>query len=523
MALPSMRPEMTSGHRLRNAAFAFVALALPGALTLTFVEVRGSLRRQSEEITETGGNVAGTLGHELVLREYMVETMVASAEQMLDERVKPAIEVVDHLVAEPKHGGFRMRVPPGHDPSTLGSLMGEGAIPERGSAAAREMAMAFSLTPGFQLMHSRGLDVPWAYFVSRRGFLYLFPHVGDGEFPWSHDLLARYEPGPGNAPLRVSGPRMGWSSMYVDKAGKGLMTTLSKLVVHDGQIVGDVSIDVSMNNLTAMVDRHGQPDTTMHLLDADGRDMLERPMPMLDLATAPRSRPFAMGELEVVVFDVAPTRWHLAVATPRRAMLRRALVESSVYGLMVLFMLGSFVLVVALSRALRSLAEVSVRDPLTGLYNRRHFDDVVEVELARARRARSNLCLAIIDVDHFKKYNDRYGHQAGDRVLRAVAEALRGSLRRAGDHLFRIGGEEFAVVAPVERLDQLQMLGDKLCAAVRAVDIPHEGSPIGRVTISMGSALVDHGEALDVDSAYQRADAALYRAKEAGRDRVVVA
>ena len=105
-------------------------------------------------------------------------------------------------------------------------------------------------------------------------------------------------------------------------------------------------------------------------------------------------------------------------------------------------------------------------------------------------------------------------------VMVTVAGALRTSLRRASDTLFRIGGEEFAVVVVVDRPDQMRALGEKLCAAVRALDVPHEGSAGGRVTISFGATTVDATRNTSFEQAYQDADAALYRAKAAGRDRV---
>ena len=172
--------------------------------------------------------------------------------------------------------------------------------------------------------------------------------------------------------------------------------------------------------------------------------------------------------------------------------------------------------------ACTAVAALSVRDPLTGVYNRRHFDACMRIECSKARRVGTRFGVAILDIDHFKAFNDRYGHHAGDQALRAVAQALGASLQRLSDQPFRIGGEEFAVIAHVERAEQMQRLGEKLCAAIRALAIPHAGSPQGVVTISIGATLVDGASDIDAEGAYQQADAALYRAKEAGRDRVVL-
>ncbi len=510
-------------HRLRNAAIAFAGLGIPVALLLTQLVIAASMQRQSRAAVEAGRAAAASLDHELVLREHAVEGIVANAEQILDGRVKSPVDVVSQLRARPEHGGYTLGWLPGYNAAELCSLMGEGAVPARGSESAREMQMAVALTPSFRVLRARGVEIPWPYYISRRGFLYLCPRAADDAFLWSHDLLKRYGALPAPEPVRADRRRLIWSPVYEDQAGKGLMTTLSGLVTHDGQTVGDVSIDLGVATLLERLGHHGLPDSTLRLLAADGVDMLG-PAPLrtrVDPRTVATGAPVQVGDAEVVLCRVPSTGWNVAVVTPRRAMLGRALRESVVYGLMVLFMLACFALLLALARALRMVAAISVRDPLTGVYNRRHFDESMRVELSKARRMGAKLGLAILDVDHFKTYNDRYGHHAGDQALRAVAKALGGGLQRLSDLLFRIGGEEFAVVVYADRAEQVVMLGEKLCAAVRALDLPHTGSPLGRVTISVGATLIDPADDGDGERAYKCADAALYRAKEAGRDRVV--
>lgn len=524
-----MRPASllprADGHGLRNLALVFGAVALGISLGLGAFELRSSLKRQSDRATEAARDVATTLEHELLLREYAVDAMVASAEQLLDGRVRASDEIVDRLAPTTNRDGYVLVAPDGAGPDDPGSLVGEGAIPTRGSPAAAEMAMAYALAPSFRLLQARNLDVPWAYYFSRRGFVYVHPRATDGRVVWSHALLERYTKSYRGGPsMPERGIRSGWSPVYEDEAGKGPMTTLSKLVVHGGDYVGDVSIDLGVSTLTDVLDRHGVAGSTLHLLDWDGAPMSARGLvpSSLDVRAAPRGVAHRAGDAEVTLFDVAPSGWHVAIVTPRRAMLARALRESAVYGGVVLFMLASLALLVALSKALRDLAALSLRDALTGLYNRRHFDEVAESELAKARRGGLRVGLALIDVDHFKKYNDRYGHHAGDQVLRAVATALRTSLRRASDGVFRIGGEEFAVLAYVERPEQMRALGEQLRAAVRALAIPHEDGEAGHVTISLGAITVDADAWVDRDTAYQHADAALYRAKQGGRDSIEV-
>jgi len=169
------------------------------------------------------------------------------------------------------------------------------------------------------------------------------------------------------------------------------------------------------------------------------------------------------------------------------------------------------------------LAALSVQDALTGLYNRRRFDEALESEWGRAGHARQPVALLMIDVDHFKRFNDHYGHQAGDRCLREIADVIQDCCRRAGDLPARYGGEEFCVISPYQNETRARELAQSICGAVAEMAIPHEGSGFGFVTVSIGvSALqpVDDQGARDL---LRAADEALYEAKAAGRNRVVVA
>ena len=163
-------------------------------------------------------------------------------------------------------------------------------------------------------------------------------------------------------------------------------------------------------------------------------------------------------------------------------------------------------------------------DPLTGLPNRRNFDETKEIEFRRATRYGQPLALLICDIDFFKGYNDTYGHAMGDRCLCAVAEGLRSNIRRAGDTVARIGGEEFAILLPATSLKTALTLAESFRAAVANLGIAHAASTVaGHVTLSIGVAAIegDRSDAADsFDTLFQRSDQALYRAKAGGRDRV---
>ena len=161
-------------------------------------------------------------------------------------------------------------------------------------------------------------------------------------------------------------------------------------------------------------------------------------------------------------------------------------------------------------------------DPLTGLANRRHFDEAKEIEFRRALRSGLPLSLLVCDIDAFKRYNDAYGHPAGDACLRAVAHAIQKCNARAGDLVARIGGEEFAVLLPGTTAEVATQLASRLLDAVSALAIPHRDSEAAaHVTVSIGLAQLDTEHTDNFSALFEQADQALYQAKSNGRNRVV--
>jgi diguanylate cyclase (GGDEF)-like protein len=173
----------------------------------------------------------------------------------------------------------------------------------------------------------------------------------------------------------------------------------------------------------------------------------------------------------------------------------------------------------ALQEANRRLAELAWSDELTALYNRRHFEEALAEEWARAHRTRSPIALVMVDIDHFKSLNDTLGHVAGDRALRAVADVIKACARRPGDVAARYGGEEFVVLLPGGRRERVHALAEEIRQAVEALALPHPGHALGRITVSVGVAAVTAPESLQA-TLVDAADRALYRAKAAGRNAV---
>lgn len=205
----------------------------------------------------------------------------------------------------------------------------------------------------------------------------------------------------------------------------------------------------------------------------------------------------------LVVIGLVLLRWRTEALRRRSRELEHAIVDQNA----------------ALQEANHRLAEMAIRDQLTGLYNRRHFERTLAQEWARAHRLRRPIALVMVDIDHFKALNDSVGHVAGDEALRAVAAVIAQCARRAGDIAARFGGEEFVVLLPGAHDDYLYDLAEEIRGAVEALDLRHPATPLQRVTVSVGVASVPAPVSLEA-TLVAAADRALYRAKAAGRNGV---
>jgi diguanylate cyclase (GGDEF)-like protein len=168
-----------------------------------------------------------------------------------------------------------------------------------------------------------------------------------------------------------------------------------------------------------------------------------------------------------------------------------------------------------------TLRQQSIRDPLTGLFNRRYLEETLATEIERAKRASGPFSILMLDLDHFKLFNDTHGHEAGDAVLQAVGRFLQQHIR-GGDIACRYGGEEFTLLLPGIALAAGQQRAEQLCEGIRVLNVDFKNQMLGPLTLSIGIATYpNHGESGDL--VVQAADVALYEAKSKGRDQVIVA
>jgi diguanylate cyclase (GGDEF)-like protein len=172
-----------------------------------------------------------------------------------------------------------------------------------------------------------------------------------------------------------------------------------------------------------------------------------------------------------------------------------------------------------LVKAREELVYMAMVDPLTSCFNRRHFMNAADVELSRRKRHSYGLVVAVLDVDHFKKINDTYGHEAGDLVLKEIANCCKDTVRFE-DTLGRIGGEEFAVLLPEADVDGAYAVLERMREKIAGIKYSHNGH-IFQVTVSIGLTEVEYKD-VAINNALDRADQALYQAKSKGRDTVII-
>ena len=175
-----------------------------------------------------------------------------------------------------------------------------------------------------------------------------------------------------------------------------------------------------------------------------------------------------------------------------------------------------------LKDANKKLEKLSITDQLTTLYNRRHFDNVFNLELKRAKRSKSVISLVLLDVDFFKRINDTYGHQSGDEALTSIGKCLKELCQRPGDFAFRVGGEEFAIVISESENESAVEVSKSLQEKIKLLQIANENSDVSNyMTVSIGIVTLIPNQDDTVDSMMKNVDKKLFMAKENGRNRIV--
>jgi diguanylate cyclase (GGDEF)-like protein len=283
----------------------------------------------------------------------------------------------------------------------------------------------------------------------------------------------------------------------VYRDGSRLETVAQRRAALAGFAVGAFQV----GDLTATAEAALPAGTAVELVQA-GRAVVGPTLARNDAAAAP--------------LRIADRRWLLVVRDPSEPGIGLPLLMA-IFGISLAGLLGALIVVWGRNERMRDLRRQASYDALSGLKNRRSFDEELQAELARSRRYGVAGAVLMLDVDRFKQVNDTLGHAAGDRVIAEVAQALRDRARET-DVLARLGGDEFAVILPRCDLAEARLVGETLQATIRERLGDADGAP--RITVSIGIAPFGEGTAGDSEAILARADTAMYEAKGAGRDAV---
>jgi len=409
----------------------------------------------------------------------------------------------------------------------VGNLTGTGPIPTIG-AAKESLDLALQYNDFFKNFYGRYPDVAWIYYTSEFDFVMMYPYIASKDFSYYDGLrdVAFYSVAtPANDPSR----EVVWTDVYLDAAGKGLMVTLSNPVYQENLFMGVVSIDLETNRLDRLLATayQGYLVTSYGTIIADGNlsennairklsdidDLSESDIRSLE-NTADNSVQIIDGHyVYKLTFSDAP--WTLYIIEPSGTILLDALIRSIPIFVIAVLLFLAFREVEFRKRAEDRIREVSLTDPLTGLKNRRYLDSVMEKAMSHSDRYLETLSLITIDIDFFKRVNDKYGHPVGDEVLVQTANVIGECIRKA-DVLVRLGGEEFEILLPKTDILGAAEAAEKIRKRIEEKEHPQAG----RITASFGVAERAPGESFS--AFYRRADHALYRAKQTGRNRVVI-
>ncbi|MBK6870409.1 MAG: diguanylate cyclase [Kineosporiaceae bacterium] len=446
-----------------------------------------------------------------------VEGMAASVQRWTESQLPQ--DDLRFLRNYPEHKVYALSgvAADGGQESRIGTLTGIGDARSLTPALRREITAALNLDGQFEAHLSRDSEAVWVYYTSASNFMYLAPKVPVADFQMNAD---QYDNAFWTEAIPSANPRHDTvvTDLYEDGAGKGLMITVSHPVMDGERLLGVASADIGISTLRTMLGA-GEAAGTSQLVGRNG-NLIARIGPLHpgehvgpELASLSEGV-HRIGSRWWTVHPLLDGRVVLLHELELSTLVERALRSTAhVWGLMVA-LVGTFYLMLLLRRTLASVTVITRTDPLTGVLNRRGFVEDVEPTSHLADRTSLQQSLALIDLDHFKQINDRFGHHEGDRVLAAVAAVMVDSIRTS-DRLCRWGGEEFAIMLPGTDLDGAVLLLDRLRQKVTASVELSDGTP---VTFSAG--VVNAPGGVELDRVIGAADQLLYEAKQAGRDRV---
>jgi len=427
----------------------------------------------------------------------------------------------------------------------VGNLTGMGNIPESG-VLRDEVNLAFKFNQHFSSIYNKLPDIAWLYYTSENDFINIFPWVSSQEFIFKEDLQAEkfytYVT-PQNNPLRESL----WTPAYLDHAGKGLMVTLSSPIYDKDTFMGVVSIDLTNSQLSEMI----KSKYAIYIIDdtnsviANSLDIqFDQEVPTLEtllgiskssaeeLKTIRNNTIQRVGEYYIYAVDFNNAPWRMIFRVPVWLVVGKATLFALPILTICLLLLFTFFEVekrkkteVQLTDSLEELTSyqkllenAAKYDFLTSTINRRGLMDVFYKNIYLNKKTETSLSFILGDIDYFKKFNDAYGHAAGDKILIEIANIMQKNVSQ-NDVVCRWGGEEFIIMLLDKTYEEAMAVAEKIRKEIESTVIPWENETELRATMTFGVA--QHVYEDSFETSITKADRALYMGKERGRNQVV--
>ncbi|PEJ59922.1 hypothetical protein CN692_03845 [Bacillus sp. AFS002410] len=427
-----------------------------------------------------------------------------------------------------------------------GNISGVGK-PNDNPTKFKEILLSDCLNNYFSEMYNAYPEISWIYYTSNSGFNNLYPFVPSDKFKFSNDVLKEESTTLGTFEKNPS-RKSYWSHPYLDRAGKGMMVTVSSPVDFQNKYVGSVSIDITFKNLSKKLNK----DFDAVLADANGNiiassnakfqsnDKITK-MSILgktysrnilqQLNTIPKDKLKILNGMYTIKREIPGTNWTFYYFLPTSDKI--SLIGGKILPIIFITILLIWIswiaekrmdaekklknLVIDLEYKKNELEELSLNDPLTGVLNRRGLHKLILSDLEKIKTSENNCSFLLFDIDSFKKINDNYGHNVGDFVLSQSAKIIK-ELIRSNDYIGRWGGEEFLIVLPNTPYNQSKEIAERLRHAIDEFEYHYENYAI-HVTMTFGLSKFDRQKG--VSESISRADQAMYVGKQTGKNCVI--
>ncbi|PJZ57403.1 sensor domain-containing diguanylate cyclase [Leptospira barantonii] len=402
-----------------------------------------------------------------------------------------------------------------------GTLTAVGSISEINTSLLKEIEAALSLRGQFESLTEKQSEVVWAYYLSKQKFLYITPKFKDENYYFTEELYTGPFWTQANPEANPTGRQI-ITDLYEDLAGKGLMITVSEPVYVKGKFIGVASIDIGLDAMRRILDSGDCIGESM-LIDENGKIVAKSSAFNLDDRLSPSVASAVMTPKESFFIDQGSFWIGFEIKSGEIWLVHEIkIIEYVVFIIknllpfwaLVLTFSIVLILYIKLRSSMNQVSTLIHTDPLTGIWNRRGFLKLTQKSLAIGNRHGKDWTILMIDIDHFKQVNDKFGHETGDKTLVKVAQVLSHSIRQS-DAVCRWGGEEFAVFLFGANQKDSENIAENLRKEVETQVHLEDGSA---VTLSIG---ISQGKQ-NLEESFADADQALYRAKGAGRNRVCV-